>query len=226
MRALPPTLPPFWQTLAHRGDSGGIAFDINTSFAHSGPCRSRAPHPLNGRNLRNPSPVWRSGPLMAGPRLFGRQSVAHHAGVRKFRFSAAMDKLFSQDIKTLTRGSQTWSRNTSCLQQFLQQPLPGAWPPRRNAVWLAPLLARQSPTPPMKTLLQVPRLVRLPGQRPAAFRACHAATDLTACASARRCDIHQGPSGAHPRVALSYFPPPDWPRIGRSKGREPCSRKS
>jgi hypothetical protein len=227
MRALPPTLVPDRQSPAQAAGHGGIAFDFKASSLQALGHPTRAPHLRFGFHVLTLSSLRRFGLPWAGPSFCVGRSLADDPDHGNFSFSTAVNAVESGAIKTLTRGSHTWSSRTFLSHRSLPQLWQAAWQLRLNAAWRGRLSAQPLPTQRMKTWSQVLPWARLPGPHPVAFRGCRPATaDLIGRATARGLTTNRGPFGAIPRMALLHVPSLGLGRPGREKGREPCSRKS
>jgi hypothetical protein len=196
MRAVPPTLGLLWQTPAHDAGCGGIVFEFNNPGAQSARYPVRASHPLSGLHMTTLSIDLRSGPSGSGPSFCKRRTLADGAEVGKFPFSTAMDAVESGSIKTLTRGSQKWSRNTHSSHRSLRSHLLAA----SKAATAIPRPPTARPSAPSVALLRahslqmqpaVPKPVALLSaqSRVAARACCRASTtaiDLISAAKTRR----------------------------------------
>lgn len=191
MRALPPTFWPLWQRPAHCAACGGIAFDFNADTRHLAGHPARGFPARSGFHMATLSFALRSGPFGAGPSFRHRQSLADGAGSRKFPFSSAMDAVESALIKTLTRGSHKWLRNTLSSHLFLPSRLLAAFSraamaihrhstaqPCAPSVVLPPVPSSQAQ--PVARARKERLSARLRAAAHASFRAPTTATDLPA----------------------------------------------
>ena len=191
MCAIPPIPSPLWQRPAHDRARGGCALDFNAPSSQNYNNSAKTAQRRSGLHPTSHSFAPRSGLYGAGPCLCRRQGPAdgwHHA---KFPFSTAMDAVESQTIKTLTRGSQTWSRNTLFSHRSLRSRSRAASKAAVTAILRLPT-ARWSAL--SAVLLRVRSLLTQPAAPkpkarlsalsqaacPAASLACQPATDLVA----------------------------------------------
>ncbi len=248
MRADPPCVLPVWQRPAQCAASGGFVFDFNRGNGQIFGQSTRGFPARSGVLMTTLSWALRSGPFRAGPSFWHRQSLADGVGRRKFPFSNALDRVQSALIKTLTRGSQTWSRNTP----LSHLSLPFRWlavsraaamvaataiPHRSTAQPCAPLAVQQPvrllPVQPADRAPRARLSARLRAVVRASFRAPTTAIDLPA-AAARRSLTADRQSTDHSRTGS--FSHSGWrahficgARSGPAlpEGRESrCSRKS
>lgn len=239
MRAIPPTLSLHWQMPAHDAGRGGIVFEFNASSAQAAGYPVRRPCVRPGLHMTTLSIALRSGPIGTGPSFCQWQRLADGADHGKFPFSTATDAVESALIKTLTRGSQKWSRNISLLRRSLRSRL-------RVASKAAVMAIRRPPTarwfalsavlPRVRSLLMQPAaqkpkarlLAQLQAACPAAFRACLPAIDLPAATARRGLIFDNSKTGSFSHTgweALFICGAGSGPTL--SEGRESrCSRKS
>ena len=233
MRAIPPTFLLLRQRPARFARRGGIAFDFNVADPQPVPCSGRAV-PVGFRPAApNLAPALRRG--LFGSRLPAalRRSLADGVDHGKFPFSTAMDAVDSGTIKTLTRGSHTWSRNTSLSHRLLRSRLLAASKAAATATHrpqtvqpcapsVALPLARLSPVQPAgpRPKARLSALSRAAAR--AWFRAPTTAIDLTAAANGRRGVIFENSktgSFSHSGWRAFFICGP-WSGPAMSEGRE------
>ena len=184
----------FWQSLAHGGVRAGFGFARPAEFAQDDHkamanaadgliCDDCYPSPYPW-----PDPVWVR-PFLSGSA--GWRRIAYLAQSQSLGFQLPQNKVESAAIKTITRGSVTCGNRPLSSWRFVQPPLRAVCRPPNSAALPARSAAHFWLMRLTKTWSQGRPLAGLPVRYLAVFRACRAATDLTAAQSAAL----QKPSG-------------------------------
>lgn len=169
-----------WQDAAQAPAAAELRIDFDRSARNHQAVPGAMPHLAPGVADCYPSPICRPDISTVGPDLRPRQSLADARSAAFFPFHGTASAVFWQAITNQNRGISSCSR--SFPQPFSAQPLwPAACPRPHSVAWQAPLSARPSPMPLMKTWSPARPLARLRARPPAAsswaFRPARPATD-------------------------------------------------